>query len=433
MSRYLLNFIYLMVLVALSPVLILKAFKQGKYHRTMWRRLQGRTPRRTGRKPCVWFHGVSVGEVYLLRPLVTDFRRRHPDWDVAISTTTDTGFAEARKRFPDEILFHWPFDFTWAVRRAIKGIRPNLVVLAESELWPNFLAVAKRCHIPVALINGRMSPRSLKRHLMIPSLGRGLFNHLDLCAVQTEEYGVNYRTLGAANVVVTGNVKYDNVLTDRDNAKTCELRQYYAVGPDDLVWVVGSTQPPEEQYALDIYRKAKEQFPNLRLFLVPRQVERFGEVAALLESAGQPFVRRSALTGPMAERADVVLVDTLGELGALWGLADVAFVGGSMDGKRGGQNMIEPAGFGAAVVFGKFVWNFREPVLRLMEQQGAVQVNDAEELEREVLQLLGDPAARQTLGQNAQHYVLAQRGATRKTLDALDRLVTHCEQRRVAA
>jgi 3-deoxy-D-manno-octulosonic-acid transferase len=433
MTRYVLNFIYLMVLTALSPLLIYKAFRQGKYYRTMWRKLSGRTPRRAGNRPCVWFHGVSVGEVYLLRPLVAAFRQRHPDWDVAISTTTDTGFEEARKRFPDELLFFWPFDFTWAVRRALQRVRPNLVVLAESEMWPNFLGAAKRRNIPVALINGRMSPRTLKRYQKVGRLTRRLFAHLDLCAVQTAEYADHFRALGAPNVVVTGSVKYDNVLTDRDHPRTRELRRLYAVEPEDLVWVAGSTQPPEEQHALDIFRQARQQFPNLRLFLVPRQPERFSEVAALLEQAGQPFVRRSAMTGPLRERADVVLVDTLGELGALWGLADVAFVGGSMDGKRGGQNMIEPAGFGAAVLFGKFVWNFREPVLRLLEQSGAVQVNDARELEREVLRLLGDAAARQALGANAQRYVLAQRGATLATLDALDRLVTRCEERRVAA
>ncbi len=431
MTRYFLNFLYLMVLTALAPLLIYKAFKQGKYYRTAWRKFSGRTPRRAGRRPCVWFHGVSVGEVYLLRPLIAGFRRRHPDWDVAISTTTDTGFGEARKRFPDELLFFWPFDFTWAVRRALQRIRPNLVVLAESEMWPNFLSAAKRRNIPVALINGRMSPRTLQRHLRIGRLTRPLFAHLDLCAVQTEEYGGHFRTLGAPNVVVTGNVKYDNVLTDHDHPRTRELRRLYAVGPDDLIWVAGSTQPPEEQHALELFRKARQQFPNLRLFLVPRQPERFGEVAALLEQAGQPFVRRSILSEPV--RADVVLVDTLGELGALWGLADVAFVGGSMDGKRGGQNMIEPAGFGAAVLFGRHVWNFREPVLRLLEQQGAVQVADAADLERVVLRLLGDAAARHTLGQNAQRYVLAQRGATERTLDALDRLVTRCEQRRAVA
>lgn len=433
MSRYTLNFIYLMVMIGLSPLLIYKAFTEGKYYRTVWRRMCGRTPRRDGKRPCVWFHGVSVGEVYLLQPLIAGFRRRHPGWDVALSTTTDTGFDEAQKRYPNEFLFFWPFDFTWAVQRALKRIRPNIVVIAESELWPNFLRAAKRRNIPVALINGRMSPRSVKRHLRLNRLTKPLFAQLDLVAAQSEEYGSYFHTLGSPNVVVTGSVKYDNVLTDRDHPKTRELRRLYAVGSEDLVWVVGSTQPPEEQYALDIYRKAKAQFPNLRLFLVPRQPERFGEVAALLEQAGQPFARRSTLTEPLRAPADVVLVDTLGELGALWGLADVAFVGGSMDGKRGGQNMIEPTAFGAAVLFGKFVWNFREPVLRLVEQEAVVQVDDEKQLETEVLRLLGDPEARRVLGENARRYVLAQRGATERTLDALDRLVTRCEARKVAA
>src|SRR5262249_13911728 len=152
---------------------------------------------RTGTAPCVWFHGVSVGEIHLLRQVVAGFRRRHPGWECVISTTTDTGYEEACKRFVDLTVFYWPLDFTWAVRRALRRVNPNLVVLAEGELWPNFLRAAERQGVPVAVINGRMSPRSFRRYRHLSSLVRPLFRRLRLCAVQTQEYADHLIALGA--------------------------------------------------------------------------------------------------------------------------------------------------------------------------------------------------------------------------------------------
>src|SRR5690242_12800982 len=156
---YLLNLVYLLTLLLLSPWLLYKALTTGKYRRGMWRKFTGRAFQRQSTAPCAWFHGVSVGEIHLLRQVVACFRRRHPDWECVISTTTDTGFEEARKRFPDLAVFYWPFDFSWAVVRALRRVNPNLIVLAEGELWPNFLVASQRCCVPVAMINGRMSPR----------------------------------------------------------------------------------------------------------------------------------------------------------------------------------------------------------------------------------------------------------------------------------
>lgn len=416
---YLLNFVYLLLLVLLSPWLVYKSLTTGKYRRGVWSKLTGKALARSSNCPCAWFHGVSVGEIHLLGPVLTRFRQRNPEWDCVISTTTDTGFEEARKRFPDLPVFYWPLDFTWAVRRALRKVHPNLVVLAECELWPNFLAIARKMGIPVAVINGRMSPRSRRRFEKVRRLVRGLFSRLDLCAVQNEEHAAAFRSLGAGNVVVTGSVKYDGACTDRNNARTVELGRLLAIDKTDLVWVAGSTQAPEEQIILDIYRRAREAHANLRLLLVPRHQERFNEVANLLTRAGIPFLRRSQLQSA-ADRQAVILIDTIGELGAAWGLADVAFVGGSLDGKRGGQNMIEPAAYGAAVIFGPHTWNFKETVARLLEHGGAVQVTDALDLRNETIRLLADRSARLQLGYSARQFVLSQQGATEKTLQALE-------------
>lgn len=422
---YLRNLLYLLAFLLLSPWLVYKALTTRKYRRGFLRKWLGdvRHPalvspeKRTG--PCVWFHGVSLGEIHVLKQLVPFCRRQHPEWHVVVSTTTDAGFDEANKLFPDLPVVFWPFDFTWSVKRALSLIRPDLLVLTESEIWPNVLRIAGGRGVKLALVNGRMSPRSARRYGKIRWMVQGLFRAFDACGVQTAEYAEHWRSLGACNVVVTGNIKYDGANLDRGNDKTQAMRRWLGLAADALVFVAGSTQAPEERFCLDICRKAKAAHPNLRFVVVPRQKERFEEVAALLQAAGQPFERRSRRAEPMTDDR-ILLVDTFGELSALWGLADVAFVGGSLDGKRGGQNMIEPAAYGAAVVFGPHTWNFKETVARLLEANGAIRVEDAEQLESAVLRLLADATERHRLGEAAQAFVRTQQGATRKTLEMLE-------------
>jgi 3-deoxy-D-manno-octulosonic-acid transferase len=426
--RWLLDALYLLVGLLLAPWLLYRLWRRG----TPWALVRQRLIGLSCELPpgAVWFHGVSVGEVHLLRQLVAAFRQRHPERAVVVSSTTDTGLEEARKSFPDLPVIPFPLDFSWAVARTLNKINPSLVVLAESELWPNFIAACKRLQVPVAVVNARLSPRSLSRYRLLAPLARRLFGSLDLVVTQTEEYAANFLSLGAVpgQVHVSGNVKYDGALTARDNPRTAALRELLAVGAE-TVWVAGSTQAPEEEVVLGIYRRARERHPNLRLFLVPRQRDRFDEVAGLIERRGFPFVRRSRLTEPgdilrlpPGDR-QVVLVDTIGDLGPLWGLAELAFVGGSLDGRRGGQNMIEPAAFGAAVTFGPHVWNFKEPARRLLESGGAYQVASAAELEQTILRLLADPAERRAMGASGRLFALAQQGATARTLELLDTLL----------
>jgi len=434
------NLIYLISLLVISPWFIYKAITAGKYRRGMWAKFTGRVAHPflpvSVQRPTAWFHGVSVGEIHLLRQVIARFRQRHPDWQVVVSTTTDTGYDEAAKCYPDLPVIWWPFDFSWAVNTALDRVQPDLVVLAEGEMWPNFIRLAKRRGVKLAILNGRMSPRSARRFRRVAWLVRGLFRRFDVIAAQTEEYAANYQLLGAKNVVVSGSVKYDGAQSDRHNSRTRQMRELFGIQPDQLVWVAGSTQAPEEEIVLSIYRQAIVTHPNLRLILVPRQKDRFDEVARILEKSGLTFLRRSQLSPahcplPTAY-CPLLLVDTIGELGAVWGLADVAFVGGSLDGKRGGQNMIEPAAYGAAVVFGPLTWNFKDTVARLLDHGAAVQVQDAEQLSRETLCLLADTAARSKLGQAARSFVASQQGATERTLDALDELLDAQQSARAA-
>ena len=449
----LLDLVYLAVLVVLSPWLVWRAVATGRYRRGLSAKLLGRvTVPNPGRRPVAWFHAVSVGEVHLLATLVPAFRKRHPDWLAVVSSTTDTGLAEARSRFPDLPVIAWPFDFSWAVGSALDSVRPSLVVLTESELWPNVLRAASARGIPVVVVNARLSPRSFRRLARVAGLARRLlFRHVSRLAAQEDEYADRLRSLGvpADKLAVTGSIKYDGALKDRDTPATERLGRLLASGgreppdlhedqgahaprsPRPLIWLAGSTHAPEEEIVLGVFARSRPQFPALRLVLVPRHPDRFEEVARLVERSGLPFVRRSRVAEPLAEMPAVVLLDTVGELGAAWGLADVGYVGGTLDGRRGGQSMIEPAGYGVPTVFGPHVWNFRDAARRLVEVGGAVMVPHADALERELAELLVDADLRGRMGSAARELVRRQQGATARTLDVLCE-VMGC-QRKMAA
>ncbi len=424
--RFALDALYLAALTLFSPWLLWRGLRTGRYRRDLRAKLLGDVPTVPAGEAVVWFHGVSVGEVHLLVTLVDGYRRRNPSRRVVVSSTTDTGLAEARARFPDDTVVPFPFDFSGAVGRAIIRLKPSLIVLAESELWPNFLAVAARRGVPVAVVNGRMSPRSYARLSRVAGVARWLlYRHVKLLAMQSDDYAARLKLLGvdAAKVVVTGSVKYDGAAADRDTPKAGELRRLLALPDGVLVLVAGSTHAPEESLLLEVFRQLRERFPTLRLVLVPRHPDRFEAVAALVAGSGFDWRRRSQIVTHLDGTPAVVLLDTIGELGAAWGLATVGFTGGSLDGKRGGQSMIEPAGYGVPVAFGPHVWNFRDAARSLVEVGGAVTVRDAGELTEVLGRWLGDEAARVAAGAAARAFVVAQQGATARTLDALDRLL----------
>lgn len=423
----LLDLLYLVVLTVLSPWLLWRAIRTGRYRRDLVAKLSGATPVVPGGCPVAWFHGVSVGEIHLLVTAVAAFRQRHPDFHVVVSSTTDTGLAEARARFADCTVIAYPFDFSWAVNAALSGIRPAVVVLAESELWPNFLAAAHARGIPVVVINARMSPRSFARLNRVSGLAKSLlFRHVTAFAVQSEEYAARLRQLGVSDSksTVTGSIKFDGATGERDSPKARELKQLLvSQRREGLTVVAGSTHAPEEQIVLRAFAQLRRKHPSLQLILVPRHPDRFDEVAKLVEASGLPFARRSRLTEPPAEPPAVLVLDTVGELGAAWSLADLGFTGGSLDGKRGGQSMIEPAGYGVPVVFGPHVWNFRDAAKRLVEVGGALMVKSADELAPTLDRLLSDAELRTRTGNAARQFVQDNQGATARTLDVIGRVL----------
>jgi 3-deoxy-D-manno-octulosonic-acid transferase len=421
MWPYLLNLVYFVLALAASPWLAYQAVTKGKYREGFAEKLLGLVPQRDGRRPGVWLHAVSVGEVNLLAPLVAELERRLPEWECVISTTTMTGYALARKKYAGRLVFYAPLDFSWAVRAALRRIRPDLLVLAELELWPNLLRAARDSGAAVAVVNGRLSQRSFRGYQRLGKLMARLLENIDLIAVQNEEYAERFRLLGARpeRVHVTGSVKFDGAETNRDNAATRRLARLAGFPPDDIVFLAGSTQQGEEAAALAGYRQLVTTHARLRLVLVPRHPDRFAAVTRLLDESGVAWQRRSELSeaGPDLS-ARVLLVDAVGELGAWWGTASIAFVGGSL-GSRGGQNMIEPAAYGAAVSFGPNTRNFRDIVAALLEAKAAVVVQDETELARFVERCLQQPRFASDLGQRAAELVLRNQGATRRTVELL--------------
>lgn len=422
---YLLNVLYVLVIVAASPWLLWAAVRKGKYRTGYREKLFGLVPKREGAEPCVWLHAVSVGEVNLLGVILRELAERRPGWKVVVSSTTHTGLELARKKYPDVTTFYCPLDFSWAVRAAVRRVRPNLLVLAELELWPNLIMAAGEAQVPVAVVNGRLSERSFRGYQKLRPFMRRLLNRLSLVAVQNDEYRERFEALGAETdrLVTTGSLKFDGAVGDRRNAATQRLAQLAGFHADDVVFLAGSTQEGEEGAALEVYRSLSGEFPRLRLVLVPRHADRFEEVARLLERSGVPFAKRSSLNQiecPTSPR--VLLVDALGELGAWWGTSQIAFVGGSF-GNRGGQNMLEPAAYGAAVSFGPNTWNFREIAGALVAAGGAVVLSDTDALAPFVRRCLVDQAFADELGGRARRLVAANLGATARTVNLLLPLV----------
>lgn len=435
---YMLNLAYCLFLAVVSPVIFYRVLILKKYRSGWDQKFLGSLPERDSRQPCFWFHAVSVGEVLQLPPLLEELATQNPDVEFVITTTTHTGYAVAREKFPQHCICYFPMDFSWAVSRALKRIQPTAVFLVEMEFWPNFVLAADQCKIPVSIINGRLSENSFRGYQKIRALVRPLLNRLHLIAVQTDAYAERFANLkgNSEGIHVTGSIKFDGIQIERDHPLTDELRKTFQLKASEIILVAGSTQSPEEQIALNVYLKARKQFPHLRLILVPRHQERFEEVAGLVKRNGLPLIRRShhrqedvgsVLPFSTSDKPAICLLDTLGELKACWGLASFAFVGGSLT-KRGGQNMIEPAGYGAAVMFGPNTWNFKDVVDALIQHQAATIVHDQGELLDTLTGWLEDPESAKQQGERAQTFVLNQRGATIRTVELIAPLVVSPEE-----
>ena len=406
------------------PYWLFQMARHGKYRKGFAERI-GRVPARLRlpgeQERVIWVHAVSVGEVLAVAGLVEELQSRFPQHRIFISTTTDTGQVLARKRFGEANVFYFPMDFAFAIRPYLRALRPQLVVIAETEFWPNFLRLAHAGGARIAVVNARISDRSWPSYRRFRGLLRRLLVNVDLFLAQTQEDAARLQDIGASleRVRVTGNLKFD-IPVPAPPAIIESVRTSIAATDAGPVLVCGSTVDGEEPLLLKAFENLLVQYPRALMMLAPRHPERFAAVAALLEQMSIRFCRRSLWNGePLG--GGVLLLDTIGELAALYALADIAFVGGSLV-ARGGHNIIEPAQHGVATVVGHHTENFRD-IVSLFQSRDAVRVVGPAELPLVLLELLANDTERRALGLRAAETMRSQVGATARTAGELQELL----------
>lgn len=424
------SIILTLAFLVLLPRFFFDAIFNGKYASGFFERL-GFLPRfDNSGPPVIWVHGVSVGEINAARPLVAALARDLPAHRLIVSTTTRTGQTLARQVFAGsaEVVFYFPFDWKFSVRRALRNFNPALILIMETEIWFNFVREANKSGARLAIVNGRLSERSAKRYRYIARFMRRVLSYPDLALMQTNADAQRMMGIGmrANKVKVTGNLKFDQETDGADGSLTIEFRDRFGISADAPLILAASTHAPEEKWVLDAFHSVWKAFPDNRprLMIAPRHPERFDEVADEIKNSRFSWVRRSESVSPGDRTAEVILLDSIGELRAAYPLAEIVFVGGSLI-PHGGQSVLEPAAAGKAIVTGPFTHNFAAVVDEFLNNDALVQIEKAgsesiaDRLGVEISDLLGDPARRDSLGKNAEAVMAANRGATAKTVEFL--------------
>ncbi|MCJ7728755.1 MAG: 3-deoxy-D-manno-octulosonic acid transferase [Sedimentisphaerales bacterium] len=458
----LIDLAYLLTAVVISPVAIYRMLRHGRY-RAGWANRFGHIERKRPDKRCIWIHAVSVGEVNATTTIIRELENKFSDYEIVISTTTDTGYARANALFGSRLcVFYFPMDFSQTMRRAFANIRPAICLLIELEVWPNLVRIAHQSGVPVVVVNGRLSDRSFSRYKLIQPITKKIFQDITLVLAQTEEYAERFREIGvpAGKVVVTGSVKYDTAQV-ADKVEGADVLATQLGLKNERLWVAGATGDGEEQIILDVYRQLIEQkqFADLRLTIVPRKPERFEEVANLIKQAGFELIRYSEVKKKATEnylatestprptdcrgRKDtllrpqgyagqaesteksiikVILGDTMGDLRKFYSLATVIFVGRSLV-PMGGSDMMEAAALGKCTIFGPHAFNFKQAVDDLLKADGAILVKDASELFNAMTKCLADVDYARRIARNGQEIIRKNQGATARTIAQITKLL----------
>jgi 3-deoxy-D-manno-octulosonic-acid transferase len=380
-------------------------------------------------QPVIWIHAVSLGEVVAVTPLVNELHRRHPTYRLVVSTVTETGREAVEQRLAG-VAEHWyaPLDFPWAVSRFIERLQPCLYLFVETELWPNLLWHLRRRGVPTVLVNGRLSSRSFARQQLAPvrSFYRTMLQTLTLCLMQSDRDVDRIVALGAevSRVRRTGNIKFDQPIPDVAEGET--TRAQLGLQDTEQLFVAGSTHPGEEEILVECYRALVARYPSAVLLLAPRHIERAESVEAMIRARGLAVQRRSTIgqagelrsTGPR-----VVVLDSRGELAAIYREAVVAFVGGTLV-PVGGHNLLEPAQWAKPVLFGHYTDHCAEIADLLIQAGGGRRVLQADDLTQQVVALFSDGEEREQMGRSARQVVEQNQGALQRTLEAIDRLLT---------
>lgn len=385
----------------------------------------GNIKRKSPQKPCIWIHAVSVGEVNATKTLISLFEKELPGYEIVLSATTDTGIARAKTLYDDQLsVFYFPFDISFVMNKAFNNITPNICLLMELEVWPNLAQIAKNRDIPLVVVNGRLSDKSFPRYKMIKKLVKPMFSKLTMALAQTEEYASRFKALGCPpdRVIVTNSLKYDTAQITDSIEGADKLEKQLNLCKQRL-WVAGGTGPGEEEIILEVFGKLKkdDQFKDLRLAIIPRKPERFDEVAAMIEQSEFDFTRFSQLKNSditLTHPPAVILGDTMGDLRKFYNLAKIVFVGRTLT-PMGGSDMMEPTALGKCTIFGPHTFNFKQTVSALLANDGAIEIQDQNQLLEAMRKCLNNDVFSQKIAINGQNVIKQNQGATQKTVNAI--------------
>lgn len=412
-----LQFIYSQLIRLLLPFILLRLWWQGRQApelRRNWQQRLGFVPRANG--TVVWVHAVSVGETIAAAPMVRRLLARNPNITILMTAMTDTGLTQAMKMFGSQVQYAYaPYDTPGSIRRFLNRANPSILVIMETEIWPNMIRQSRSRRVPVFLINARLSERSARGYERVRSLVAPIMRSISWVAAQAEKDAERFRRIGvaASKVAVTGSVKFDVDIPEALRKASLKLKASFSSRP---VWIAGSTHEGEDVQLLAAHRQLLNTHPDALLILVPRHPERFETIAEKVNRQKFSLARRSRSEDPSS--TEVYLGDTMGELMMLYGASDVAFVGGSLI-ERGGHNPLEPAGWGIPVISGPHVFNFETIYQRLLDDRGVTMVGGADELSRHLLALFSDADERRASGQRALSVVNKNKGALDRVVDGI--------------
>jgi len=376
-------------------------------------RLGLRLPPTAPFRKAIWVHALSVGEVLSSVPLIRAIKEQYPSKEIVLTVTTSRGMEVARKELQGEVgaLLTMPLDFWWSMKRMMRYIDPALFLLVETDLWPGLIHRLRKQGIPALLLNGRISPRTNRSYRRFGCLARNMLGALEVCLMQSDLDRERLLRVGmdGRKVITVGNIKFDRAWRPMESEEKREWMQGLHLEPKDRIWVAGSTHRGEEEIILEVFSKLRHAFPGLRLILAPRRIERAPEVQRLVSQKGTRGLLRSALAVNPGTW-EVLVMDTMGELGRVYGIGELSFVGGSLV-PIGGHNLLEPASFGRPVLFGPHTHNFVLMAQLLLEAGGGKRVANGEDLLKEVRGLLTDPGHARAMGRKAKAFVDMNRGA----------------------
>lgn len=417
------RFFYTLLFYLALPLLFLRLYWRSRRlpeYRLQWKQRLGYVNFRVNH--AIWIHAVSLGETIAAIPLVKALQQTYPSVPIVMTNMTPTGAARVKAVFGETVHQSYvPYDLPRFLLRFVKRINPKVLVVMETELWPNLFAVCREQHVPIIVANARLSERSSKGYARIPSLNRAMFAAIHRLAAQSETDANRFAALGLPRekIVVSGNIKFDLVVPDDLTIKAEQLR--HVLGKERSIWIAASTHAGEELLLLAVHRALLQHLPSLLLVLVPRHPDRFDDVASLLQKERLSYARRS-LNQTVDATTQVYLGDTLGELMTMYAVADIAFVGGSLV-KVGGHNMLEPAALHKPILTGPHLYHFVDISQQLFLAKGMQVVQHPEALQKALLALFNDEDARRRMGENAYNVVAQNRGALQCQLGLVKAMV----------